>query len=138
MNQSGNSLATATRPMSTWRNLTIAALVATGLLYLLLEAVIAPLMTHEELEPIVAVVLVGNFVLAGLLLRVRAGWLALVAAAFLLLGVRGAIPHDLPAVIHPDGVGHFVFGVLLLGVPIVGAGAGLLSLFIDRRSAAVN
>ncbi|MGI8912598.1 MAG: hypothetical protein ACR2JY_02215 [Chloroflexota bacterium] len=37
----------------------------------------------------------------------------------------GALPHDLPAVIHPDDIGHFLFSVLLLGLLVVGMISGI-------------
>jgi hypothetical protein len=123
---------TDVRPISTWRKLTVGSLAATGLAFLLLETVIAPFVSKEPVEPAVIVVLAIDFVLAGILLRARQTWLSLVAAAFLLIGMIGAAPHDLPAVIHPDNAGHFVFSVLIFALPLVGIVAGIQSFRNDH------
>ncbi|MDQ2741578.1 MAG: hypothetical protein M3Z66_04680, partial [Chloroflexota bacterium] len=103
-----------------------------ALLFLLLETVVTTYITKEGVEPPVIVVLVADLVLAGLLLRVRQAWLSLVAAAFLLVGMIGAAPHDVPGIVHPDSLGHFLFSVLIFAVPIVGVVAGIQSFRLDR------
>lgn len=119
----------AARPISAWRKRTIAALVTAAALYLFLELVVTTFATKEAKEPAVFVLAGIDLVLAALLLRVRQGWLSLVAVAFLLLGMIGAAPHDLGALIHPDDPAHFVFSVLIFGV----LAAGIISAIQDFR-----
>lgn len=102
--------------LSRWRKLTLGALLTDAVLLLLLVMVILPFISKGPVEPAAIGALVGNVVLAGLVLRVRRSWPPLAASAFLLLGILGALPHDLPAVIQPDDAGHFVFAVLNFAV----------------------
>lgn len=116
----------AAGPLSTWSKLTVAALVTVAILYLFLETVVRG-QTKDPVEPTVLALLVGDLVVAGLLLRRRRRWLPLAAAALLLVGLVGAIPHDLPAIVQPDDIAHFVFSVLLLGLSVVGMVSGIQS-----------
>lgn len=102
----------------------IAVLLAQAALFVFLETMVTLVEKNPLIVP-VAVLLVGDVVLAGVLLAARARWLPLVVAAFLLLRMLGTVPYDLPAVIHPVSVVKAVFGVLSLIVPLIGLVIGV-------------
>jgi len=124
--------------MTRWDKTTAAALIAVAVLYIFLETVVLS-HTHESVEASVLVLLAADLVTGGLIFRLRLWWMPLLGAALLLIGMVAAIPHDLPTVIHPpnDPV-HLVFSLLILGLPLIGAGPAILGFHLHHRTAGAS
>jgi hypothetical protein len=112
----------------------IATLLTNAGLYIFLEVVVTLVEHGQPIIPVI-VLLFGNLVLSGALLATRWRWLPAIAALFMLAGMLGTVPHDLPDVTHPVSAIRFVFGVLGILVPIIAIILGAADALTARHAA---
>ena len=82
------------------------------------------------------VFLILDLVAVGLILAVRRGWTYLAAAGMCLVVLVGAVPHDVPTILHPDTLEHVLFSIVELLLLVAAIGTGLLAFMRHRHSAA--